>query len=123
VRGGRGTLFTVYLRVNEGAEPGTSSDVEISSATLFDTSGRPLAADCSTSGPSVVSDAYGDGDVNGDGLVDEADEDLLRDIVLGRGREPTDDELTAGDLNGDGVLDNEDLVLLKRMLKGLPVTP
>lgn len=120
---GRGTLFTVYLRVNAGAPVGTTSDITINSATLLDILGNPLVTDCSTDGTGTVSNAYEDGDLTGDGIVDGDDEDLLKDLLKKNSRPPTAEELAAGDLNGDGELDNGDRVLLKRLLDGLPITP
>ena len=55
------------------------------------------------------------GDINGDGVVDEADCILLADYLAGNLRS---DDLTpvAADLNQDGAIDAVDLTILKRLL-------
>ena len=54
------------------------------------------------------------GDLNGDGAVDYEDLSLMRDIVLGMGKDGWD----VADLNGDGAVDGADLVRLSRAILG-----
>ena len=82
-----------------------------------------LVVECLTSAAGMVDNAYDDGDLSGDGIVDDDDEDLLKFLLHKNARQPTPEELSAGDLNGNGELDNGDRTLLKRLIEGKPLTP
>ena len=118
---GSGKLFTLQFKVNDSAQIGLATAVGISAATIYSLEGYQVAVDYSGSEFVVIDGTYTPGDVNGDGVLTEADEDLLKILAKPHAREPTEDELAAGDLNGDGKLDQRDLVLLKRLLAGLPL--
>ena len=107
--------------MNDSAQIGLATAVGISAATIYSLEGYQVAVDYSGSEFVVIDGSYTPGDVNGDGVLTEADEDLLKILAKPHAREPTEDELAAGDLNGDGKLDQRDLVLLKRLLAGLPL--
>jgi hypothetical protein len=118
---GSGKLFTLQFKVNDSAALGLATSVGISAATIYSLQGFAVAVDSSGSEFVEVDGTYTPGDVNGDGVVTEADEDLLKILAKPKAREPSEDELAAGDLNADGKLDQRDLVLLKRLLAGLPL--
>jgi len=71
----------------------------------------------------TVWNAYGPGDVNGDGFVDHKDFVRLVLLIVVRRFTPTANELMAGDLNGNGRLDHRDAQILKRILKGKKKNP
>ena len=65
---------------------------------------------------------YGDiepelyGDINGDGVVDNSDVDILKKAILGIGS-LTEFEFYCADLNGDGKLNSFDLTKLSKLVK------
>jgi hypothetical protein len=118
---GSGKLFTLQFKVNDSAALGLATSIGISAATIYSLQDFAVAVDFSGSEFFEIDGTYTPGDVNGDGVLTEADEDLLKILSKPKAREPSEDELTAGDLNADGKLDQRDLVLLKRLLAGLPL--
>jgi hypothetical protein len=117
---GAGKLFTLQFEVAAGLPKKTTLGVTISGATMRDLNGNPLVVEILPSDEPESGDTYFPGDVNGDGLVSNADKDLLKDLTKPKSRPPTADELMAGDLNGDGKLDVKDFVLLVQLLNGPP---
>ena len=53
------------------------------------------------------------GDINGDGIVDEKDKDLLRKVIMGT-YIPSEKELLRCDVNNDGTIDQRDIVWLEK---------
>lgn len=117
---GEGTLFVITFQVAPDAPPGAVSNLTLDQVILYDTAGHLLAWESTQSGPLTVGAAYSEGDLTGDGVIDDADQALLSDLIEFDARPPTANELSAGDLNADGQLDQDDLVLLKRLLHGKP---
>jgi hypothetical protein len=115
---GSGKLFTLQFEVASTVPKGSTLGVSITSATMFDLFGNPLVVEITPLDVPEVGDAYTEGDLNGDGIVTNADKDLLKDLTKPKSRPPTAEELMAGDLNGDGKLDSKDLVLLMQILDG-----
>jgi hypothetical protein len=115
---GSGKLFTLQFEVGASVPKGTKLGVSVTSATMFDLSGSPLAVEILPLDEPQAGDAYIEGDLDGDGRVSSADMDLLKDLMKPNSRPPTAEELMAGDLNGDGKLDVKDFVLLVQMLNG-----
>lgn len=62
------------------------------------------------------------GDLNGNGAVDQADADLLRDYILGRVALSVE-ELQLADVNGDGVLDFAEAATIAARFGISPSTP
>jgi len=52
------------------------------------------------------------GDMNQDGVINEADLDVLKDLA----NSSTSDNLQYADLDGDGAINNKDVVLFKKIL-------
>lgn len=115
---GAGKLFTLQFKVATGLPKKTNLVVTISGATMRDLNGVPLTVEILPEDPSEVDDGFIAGDLDGDGLLTNADKNLLKDLTKPKSRPPTAAELTAGDLNGDGKLDQKDLVLLLQLLNG-----
>jgi hypothetical protein len=117
---GAGKLFTLQFEVAAGLPKKTILGVTITDATMRDLNGNALMVEILPSDEPESGDTYFPGDVNGDGLVSNADKDLLKDLTKPKSRPPTAEELMAGDLNGDGKLDVKDFVLLVQLLNGPP---
>lgn len=113
---GSGKLFTLQFKVAAGLPDGTILPVTISSATLRGLNGNLLAVEILHQAPSRVGSAFIEGDLDGDGLVSNADKILLMTLIPPTTRAPTAEQLMAGDLNGDGKIDEKDLVLLMQLL-------
>ena len=64
----------------------------------------------------VIVDYAGLGDVNGDNQINQADLDLLVQIIMGQ--QPAYVYASAGDLNKDGKTDAQDVVILVNILNG-----
>ena len=115
---GAGKLFTLQFKVAASVPKKTALGVTISGATMRDLNGNALVVEILPQDPTASDDTFVEGDLDGDGLVSNADKDLLKDLTKPKSRPPTPDELMAGDLNGDGKLDAKDLVLLVQLLNG-----
>jgi hypothetical protein len=63
--------------------------------------------------------AYLQGDVNGDGAVNQADIDIVMRIIMGY--EYPADVVERADVNKNGVVDMGDVVAIERIMHGLPV--
>ncbi len=117
---GRGTFFTLNLQVAATVPNGAVLGVTITSAVLKDINGNTVAVNLPPAARVDVAPDYQHGDLTGNGVVDEADKDLLKALIMPQARPPTANEQAAGDLNGDGQLDEKDLTQLMRQLEGLP---
>lgn len=115
---GAGKLFTLQFEVAEGLPRKTVLGVTISNATLRDLNGNALQVEILPADEPESGDTFVEGDLDGDGLVSNADKDRLKDLTKPKSRPPTAEELMAGDLNGDGKLDVKDFVLLVQRLNG-----
>jgi hypothetical protein len=115
---GSGKLFTLQFEVASNVPKGSTLGASITSATMRDLFGNPLAVEIIPLDVPEAGDAYTEGDLDGDGVVSNDDKDLLKDLTKPKSRPPTAEELMAGDLNGDGKLDVKDFVLLVQMLNG-----
>ena len=118
---GEGKLFTLEFKVKESAALGLKTAVGISSAGFYSTGGQAQSVDIAGSEFVEIEAAFTPGDVNGDGVLTVADDDLLKNLTKPKSRAAIPEEVRAGDLNGDGKLTQLDVVLLKRLLQGLPV--
>ena len=115
---GKGNFITIQFMVGDAVPPNSILGVSITSAVLRDLQGNLLNVTILNNGSVIADGAYAPGDLTGDAEITEADEDLLKVLILPNSRSPTYDELTAGDLNSDGVLDLKDLTLLMKLLSG-----
>jgi hypothetical protein len=116
---GSGKLFTLQFKVNDAASLGTQSAIAINSGTLYTTGGYPVSVLIDGLTTIEVADDYILGDVDGSGVLDDDDAELLKQLSKKKAPEPTAAQLAAGDLNGDGRISQKDVVLLKRLLRGL----
>ncbi|MEY4489997.1 MAG: hypothetical protein RIQ79_2505 [Verrucomicrobiota bacterium] len=121
ISAGAGKFITLRFRVKNSALLHQSSTLSVASATLYTTDGLLVTVDLGAAVALELESTYFPGDVNGDGLLTEADSTLLQQLVKPKSRAATADELKAGDLNADGKLGQPDAVLLKRLLEGLPI--
>ena len=117
---GKGNLFDVNFKVEPTALPGSKGTNVIVSATLQNAGGHALVVNCASKAVMGVAAGYFPGDVNGDGVLTEADVELALSLSVGQ-RTPTASEIAAGDLNGNGVIDSADGTMILRLVKGLPV--
>lgn len=113
---GSGKMFTLQFEVAPIVPKKTTLGVTISGATMFDLNGHALAIEILPQDDLEADDSYFEGDLDGDGMLNNADKDLLMELTKPKSRPPTAGELMAGDLNGDGKLDHKDLVLLIQLL-------
>ena len=90
--------------------------VTITGGTMRDLDGSSLVLEVLSTDPSESGDTFIPGDVDGDGLVTDADKTLLKALIKPSTNPPTAEELMAGDLSGDAKLSEKDLVLLMQML-------
>ena len=109
--GNSGETAVITLRSVPATPQGTYT-LELRNVRITDDSGE-VHAQGNTSCAILVCDATR-GDLNGDGAVDYEDLSLMRDIVLGMGK----DGREVADLNGDGAVDGADLVRLSRAILG-----
>lgn len=61
------------------------------------------------------------GDINGDGITDEKDLELIRDAAVGK-NDFTDEQRNIADVNGDGVIDSKDTYLIRRYIAAGDIT-
>lgn len=115
---GRGLLIEAVFVVTDGIPANTPHGLVIESASLLDASAQELSVELPPCSPSELDTVATLGDLNGDGVIEDADIDRLSELILQSGVSPTPAELDAGDLNTDGLLDQSDLVLLRRELAG-----
>ena len=116
---GAGKLFTLQFKVAANVPKKTTLGVTISGATMRDLNGTALVVEILPQDQPESDDAFVEGDLSGDGVVTNADKDLLKNLTKPKFRPPTAEELMAGDLNGDGKLDAKDLVMLMQLLNSL----
>ena len=113
---GDGCLFNIKFYVTDRAAVGSVWTNTFAGVHLERADGMALGVDYSDTATLTVSPVYGAGDVNGDGIVNDADLACLI-LIIGSETGGTPEELVAGDLNGDGCLDHADAQLLIRMLR------
>lgn len=113
---GSGSLFTLQFEVDSSVPKGDALGVSITGGTMYDLVGNPLVIEVLSTDPPTSGDTYFLGDVDGDGMVTDADKELLKSLIKPQSRPPTEEELMAGDLNGDGELSSKDVVLLMQLL-------
>jgi hypothetical protein len=70
----------------------------------------------------TVANTYFHGDVDGDGVLSQADFTLVLKLAVGQ-RPATAREIAAGDLNGNGIIDKDDAYLILQMLEGQSPNP
>lgn len=116
---GSGKLFTLQFKVAAAATLGTQTSIAINSGTMFSIEGDPVTV--LIDGPTTleIENDYIPGDMNGDGILNKDDEDLIKYFMKPKSPTPSPEQLQAGDLNGDGEINPQDLVLFKRLLRGL----
>lgn len=119
---GHGNLFDINFRVNPGAALGTQTTNTFSQVTLRDASGNIMAVDTTDIAVMKVANSYFPGDVNGDGIVSQADFVLAMKLAVGQ-RPATPNEIAAGDMNGNGEIDKDDAHFVLRMVKGKEPNP
>ncbi len=121
LRAGDGRLLELDFRVRDTASPGSGCSMTILEAVLFDLGGSLVGTATTSPGYFTVKANHGRGDVNGDGRVDEADKQRIKDFLKGL-FSLSPEERAAADLNGNGKIGPEDLQLLLRLLLGLPIS-
>ena len=112
---GSGMLFTLQFEVASEVPEGSTLGVSISGATLRDLNGNPLTVKILSLDKPEAGETHTEGDLDGDGVLTDADKILLIEMLQPNYRPPTDDELMAGDLNSDGKLSENDIVLLLQL--------
>ncbi len=70
----------------------------------------------------TVANAYFPGDVNGDGVLSQADFVLAMKLAVGQ-RPATPEEIAAGDMNGNGVIDKDDAHMILRLIHSQSPNP
>lgn len=113
---GSGMLFTLQFKVASEVPEGSKLGVAISGATMRDLDGKALAVKILFLDKPEVGENHTKGDLDGDGVLTNADKTLLFELLNPNSRPPTEKELMAGDLNGDGQLSENDVVLLLQQL-------
>ena len=116
---GSGKLFTLNFVVAAGMPDKSRIAVTLSSATLRDTAANAVNV-VLVNGELEINEMYGPGDINGDGVLSNADKHALQDLLKPKAPTPTENELQAGDLNGDGKLSIQDLQQLIKLLNATP---
>jgi hypothetical protein len=116
---GGGNLFTLVGQIAGDADG--CGEVVVTSAALFNTAGEPVEVLLSSAQLCVGTECMA-GDVNEDGVVDDADVQAILDVAV-LVAEATECSLQAGDFNGDGRLDSADAVMLSRKSSGLELSP
>ena len=120
---GEGKLFDISFRILSNVPVGTRSTNRIAAASMKDALGNSLNVDYADTAQFItISTAFLRGDVNADGLVNQADVTLILRLAAGW-RTPTSYELISGDLNGNAKLDSGDAHLVSRIIQGLPLNP
>jgi hypothetical protein len=102
---GNEPIAQITYTIAGGAPLGTSSALNFSNATISDASGNPVV-------PAYLSGLFHymiKGDVTGDGLITEADVDVMINLFMGNAV-PTAFQLMAGDMNNNGVIDLFDVL-------------
>ena len=123
---GSGTLFHIYAYpkdVSLCADMSLLDDtVSVNGTRLYDVDVQPVDLMLESGLLCLGSAACVSGDVDGDGMVTEAD--VTRILELDTGEHSYDDcTKTAGDLNQDRLVDCADAAMLQRWLRGNGVTP
>ena len=113
---GSGMLFTLQFEIASKVLDGSTLGVAISGATMRDHDGKALAVKILTLDKPEAGENHTEGDLNGDGVLTNADKTLLIELLNPNSRPATEEELMTGDLNGDGKLNENDVVLLLQLL-------
>lgn len=119
---GKGKIFDVVFEVSNTAVLGSTGEFSFSHTQLFNSTMNPLIVDFTDTSVLTVANEFILGDVDGNGVVDEADVTLACDIAVGLVT-PTALQLQAGDINRDGVIDGADICLILRIIRLLPFNP
>ncbi len=119
---GEGHLFDLYLRLAPGSEQETCGLTAFDKVSLYDEAPEPLEVDYSDTGMLCVKNTCIEGDISGDGTVDDLDVDLALQIAVGL-FEADKCQMSSGDLNGDGIIDSADALMIQRLVSGLPLNP
>jgi len=82
----------------------------------------PVPLDLTDVGIFTVEASHVLGDLDGDGVVTNADADLALEIAVGN-LIPTPEQEAAGDINGDGRINSADAALILRIAAGMPLAP
>jgi hypothetical protein len=121
---GEGALFNVQFDVH--GEQGDTSNLEflVSGTAFYDCSDliNPVPLDLWDVALFTVQAGYTTGDLDGNGLVTQADASLALEIAVGN-LIPTPEQASAGDVNGDGRINAADAALIMRLAAGLPPVP
>ena len=86
---GSGKLFTLQFEVAAGVPKKTTLGVTITRATMSDLNGNALAVEILPHDQPESDDTFIEGDLNGDGLVTNADKNLLKELIKPKSRPPT----------------------------------
>ena len=119
---GQGNLFDIIFRVAGAAPLGAKATNYFPSVTMRNSAGNLVAVDATDTAVFTAANAYFPGDVNGDGVISQADFVLAMKLAVGQ-RDATAQEVAAGDLNGNGVIDKDDAHLILRIIQGKAVNP
>ena len=118
---GSGVLLEVAFKIAAGAAEGAAHGLTLNSASLTDQSGTSLTVETAAAPATTLAASPQLGDLNGDGVTNEADLAVLNQLVVGRKTTtPTASQKEAGDMNADDQLDQHDVILLRRQLGNLP---
>jgi len=119
---GQGKLFDVNFRIAAQAAPGAKATNTFTSVNLHDSLGNPVSVNDASIAVFTVANTYFPGDVDGDGVLSQADFTLVLKLAVGQ-RPATAREIAAGDLNGNGIIDKDDAYLILQMLEGQSPNP
>ncbi len=115
---GSGKVFTLQFEVAPTVANNSVLATSLLGAAFKNLTSRDLATEILPQPAPEAGASFLQGDLNGDGLVNQTDADLLKALLRPKSRPPTTAELTAGDLNGDGRLSLNDWGLLTRLIEG-----
>lgn len=119
---GQGNLFDIVFRVGGAVPLGTKATNSFTSVTLQNGAGNVIAVNATDKAVFTAANAYFPGDVNGDGVVSQADFVVAMKLAVGQ-RDATSEEVAAGDLNGNGFIDKDDAHLILRIVHGKEPNP
>jgi hypothetical protein len=119
---GEGHLFDVLFVVQPGVAVGTTSTNFFATASFETQGGVSVTVDSASKAILTVKSEYVRGDVDGNGIVNHEDCQVLQQIVAHR-EIPTPEQVNAGDMDGNGLLDHNDFKLLHDFHLGKPTNP
>jgi len=119
---GQGHLMDILFRVSPSAALGITASNDFEYVKMYDVANNLLSLNLEDAAIFTVADDYLPGDVNADGVVNDADVIIVQQAAVGQWT-LTSLQMAAADLNGDGQVDNADVTLVQRLAAGLPINP